>query len=215
MADDHLPDIIKAAPQEVQNAYLALTPLRRAFCIEYNIDCNGQQAAIRAGYQPKAARVQAANLITNPNVKLVLAYLANTKAKKAEIDADKVLQEIANTTYHNIADYFAVDFQGNLILKDLTEMPREMSAAIKKVKITNTRHGSRDDPVFEQRIEFELYDKQRGAELLGRHLKLFTDVVEHLSPSPPKSELEEALEFLRDAGIDPDTIVRNATKTVQ
>lgn len=57
------------------NGMTNLTPKREAFCREYIIDCNGTQAAIRAGYSKKTARSCAADLLTLPNIQSRLATL--------------------------------------------------------------------------------------------------------------------------------------------
>jgi phage terminase small subunit len=46
-----------------------LTDKQAAFAREYVKDFNGTQAAIRAGYSPKSARVQAVGLLAKPNIK--------------------------------------------------------------------------------------------------------------------------------------------------
>lgn len=52
-----------------QSAYSQLSPKRQRFVDEYVVDFNGTQAAIRAGYAPKAAQEQAARLLSNAIVK--------------------------------------------------------------------------------------------------------------------------------------------------
>ena len=48
---------------------MPLTAKREVFCHEYQLDSNGTQAAIRAGYSAKTANEQAARLLANVNVK--------------------------------------------------------------------------------------------------------------------------------------------------
>ena len=45
-----------------------LTPRAQRFVDEYLIDLNGKQAAIRAGYSPKCAEVQASRLLSSAKV---------------------------------------------------------------------------------------------------------------------------------------------------
>ncbi len=45
-----------------------LTSKQQRFCEEYVKDCNGTQAAIRAGYSPKTSKEQASRLLTYANV---------------------------------------------------------------------------------------------------------------------------------------------------
>ena len=44
-----------------------LPPRQRRFVAEYLVDCNGTQAAIRAGYSRKTANEQAADLLAKPS----------------------------------------------------------------------------------------------------------------------------------------------------
>lgn len=55
--------------QPEESAYNQLSPRRQRFVDEYVVDFNGTQAAIRAGYAPKAANEQAARLLANASVK--------------------------------------------------------------------------------------------------------------------------------------------------
>jgi len=67
------------------------------FIDEYLIDLNGAQAAIRAGYSPKAAKEQASRLLTNANVQTVLGERQQARAERVEVTQDLVLQKILQT----------------------------------------------------------------------------------------------------------------------
>ena len=49
-----------------------LTPKQELFVHEYLKDQNGAQAAIRAGYSPKTAKVTAFQLLKHPHISLLL-----------------------------------------------------------------------------------------------------------------------------------------------
>lgn len=68
-----------------------LTPKQDRFCREYVIDCNGTQAAIRAGYSPKTANEQASRLLANVSVSRRVHELQGKVAEKCEITAEYVL----------------------------------------------------------------------------------------------------------------------------
>lgn len=72
---------------------MSLSDKQRRFVHEYLIDMNGAQAAIRAGYSPKAAKEQAARLLTKANVAQAVAEGMEQKAAELGIDARWVLQE--------------------------------------------------------------------------------------------------------------------------
>lgn len=69
-----------------------MTPKQQKFCDEYLIDCNATQAAIRAGYSPKAAGTYGAKLLANAGVRACIdAELEKLHSAKIA-DAEEVLQ---------------------------------------------------------------------------------------------------------------------------
>jgi len=66
-----------------QSAYNQLSPKRQRFVDEYVVDFNGTQAAIRAGYAPKAANEQAARLLANASVKAAVEERRKSIRKKS------------------------------------------------------------------------------------------------------------------------------------
>lgn len=69
-----------------------LTKKQQRFCDEYLIDCNATQAAIRAGYSPKAARVTAAKMLTNANLKTYIEQQLERLHNERTADAQEVLE---------------------------------------------------------------------------------------------------------------------------
>ena len=65
-----------------------------AFTSEYLKDLNGAQAAIRAGYSAKSARIQAAQLLTKPNIREKIDAAIDERANRARIDADWVIKKL-------------------------------------------------------------------------------------------------------------------------
>jgi hypothetical protein len=80
----------KGATSARKGAEGKLAPRVMAFVREYAKDPNGKQAAIRAGYAPKAAHVQASQLLSNVNVQSELAKLRGKAAAKAEITVEDI-----------------------------------------------------------------------------------------------------------------------------
>jgi phage terminase small subunit len=80
---------------------VALSPKRAAFVREYLVDLNATQAAIRAGYSPKSARVTGTRLLTDAAIQ---AEVQRAQAELSEIalvtaeDVVKGLREIATGT---------------------------------------------------------------------------------------------------------------------
>lgn len=70
-----------------------LTDKQEMFCKEYLIDLNATQAAIRAGYKEKTAKVTGNENLTKPIIQNRLQQLRAKREKRVQIDADWVLQQ--------------------------------------------------------------------------------------------------------------------------
>ena len=65
---------------------------QKRFCYEYLIDCNATQAAIRAGYSPKTAKVTGAKMLTNANLKAYIDEQLERIHNEKTADAQEVLE---------------------------------------------------------------------------------------------------------------------------
>ena len=73
-----------------------MTPQQKKFCDEYLIDCNGTQAAIRAGYSPKTANEQAARLLANVSIRSYIDEQLERIRNEKTADATEVLQYLTS-----------------------------------------------------------------------------------------------------------------------
>ena len=154
-----------------------LTPKQQMFCKEYLIDLNATQAAIRAGYSAKTAEWIGPQLLGKSHVAAKIQAEMNKRAAKIEITADKVLQEIAKMAFANVQDLY--DEHG--ILKPISELPRDVAAAVQSVKVNLTEACAVQ--------EVKLWDKKGTLELLGKHLKLFSDKGQDDDDVPPPTKV--------------------------
>lgn len=60
---------------------------------EYLVDCNGTQAAIRAGYSAKTANEQSAQLLAKLSVQQAISAGRKQQQERTEISADRVIRE--------------------------------------------------------------------------------------------------------------------------
>jgi phage terminase small subunit len=126
-----------------------LTPKQEAFCQEYLKDLNATAAAIRAGYSERTAQTQAAQTMAKPHIKARLQVLMDARAERTEITQDFVLQNIVE-----------------IIERCMQKKPVQEW-----------------DPIAKEMIDtgewkFEHMGALKGNELLGKHLKLFTERLE-------------------------------------
>lgn len=76
-----------------------LSDKQRRFCEEYLVDHNATQAAIRAGYSQKTARIQASKLLTKANIQDYLQSKVKVLMNSLEITQERILQEYARIAF--------------------------------------------------------------------------------------------------------------------
>lgn len=130
---------------------MALNPKQSLFVDEYLKDLNATQAAIRAGYSKKTADQQASRLLTNVKVREYLAQRQSERSKRIEITQDFVLQTILETVQRCRQVAPVLDRAGNQIFVETPD--------------------GEEAPAF----EFDAKNVLKGLELLGKHLRVFSD----------------------------------------
>ncbi len=146
-----------------------LTDKQSCFIKEYLIDLNGTQAALRAGYSKNTAKQIATENLAKPIIRAAIQKEMDKRAVRTEITQDRVLQELATIGFLDIRRAF--DDEGNII--PIKDMPEDVARAI----------GGLDYIEFGDELKgvtskIKLIDKKGSLELMGRHLKMFTDKVE-------------------------------------
>jgi phage terminase small subunit len=95
------------------------------------------------------------------------------RASKLEITAEKVLAEIAKLGFSNMQNIYGED--GSLL--PVPELEPDVAAALQEVTEDRLGGSGKDDGIVTRR-KYKLSDKKSSLELLGRHLKLFTDKID-------------------------------------
>lgn len=137
------------------------TERMKRFVDAYMADPKGTPAAVAAGYSEKTAHAAATKLLKNPWVAAEIAKRQTKLAKKFEITADNVLQELAAIGFANIGDY--LNATGRIDIKGLD---RTKMAAVAEL-IVDILPG---DVV---RTRIKLHDKRAALVDLAKHLGLF------------------------------------------
>ncbi|HUU16524.1 MAG TPA: terminase small subunit [Sedimentisphaerales bacterium] len=176
-----------------------LTDKQERFCQEYIIDLNATQAAIRAGYSKKTARIKGCQLLTKVNIQNKIQKLKAERSDRVQIEADSVVKELAIVAFSNIRDYLTVDEDGDVFLKGFDKIDAEKLAAIESIKTntTSNKGGNREYTT----TQFKLHSKLNALEQLGRHLGIYEKDNEQ-SRTIPTTEpltLEEMKKRIREA----------------
>lgn len=154
---------------------MATLPAKRArFVEEYLIDSNGTQAAIRAGYSPKTAQMQASQLLTYPGVADAVAAGRARLAEQSTVKAEDVIRELAKLGFANMEHYTRVNGLGDMVI-DLSDLTSDQMAAISEITVETYTDGKGEDAETVKRTKFKLADKRAALVDLGKHLGLFTD----------------------------------------
>lgn len=152
----------------------SLTPKQERFVAEYLIDLNATQAAIRAGYSAKTAEQQGPRLLGNVGVAAAIQKGQEQRAKKLEISAERVLDELVKLGFSNMADYMRVGADGDPAL-DFGSLTRDQAAALQEVTVETFMDGGGFSAREVKRVKFKLADKRAALVDIGRHLGMFED----------------------------------------
>ena len=126
-----------------------LTPKQQRFCDEYLIDLNATQAAIRAGYSKKTARVIATENLTKPAISEYIEKRMAEKEAKLIANQDEVLKYLTSVLRgESESEEIVVESIGDF----MTEARTMKKAPSEK-------------------------DRLKAAELLGKRYSLFKDSV--------------------------------------
>ncbi|WP_336285472.1 terminase small subunit [Citrobacter arsenatis] len=151
-----------------------LSKKQAQFCLEYILDLNGTQAAIRAGYSPRTAQEQSSRLLLNVMVKNQIAELVDARNERNKIDADYVLKRLVAIDQMDVIDILTDS--GNL--KPVSDWPEIWRSTLSGLEIIALA-GGEDSEATLKKIRWP--DKLKNLELLGRHVDVqaFKDRVEH------------------------------------
>lgn len=172
-----------------------LTEKQKRFVAEYLVDLNATQAAIRAGYSEKTAEQIGYQLLQKTSVQAAIQEAQDERSKRTEITQDMVVNELVKVAFANGADYArVVSLPGSdgrqgaqtVELTDTDTLTADQKAAISSIE--ETRFG----------IKVSTYDKVRALELLGKHLGMFTDRVEHSGETGLRIELAPGVKELAE-----------------
>ena len=148
-----------------------MTPKQERFVEEYLVDLNATQAAIRAGYSEQTARQIGAQNLSKLVIQQAIEAARNKRSERVELTQDEVV-------------------------RDLREL-RDICMGRKPVRITEVVKNAQLGEVTAREVEVYALDPTgagKALDLLGKHLGMFVDKVEDVTPTPPKIVVELAHE---------------------
>jgi len=149
-----------------------LTPQQELFVLEYMIDLNATQAAIRAGYPPTTATNTAAKMMKRGLVKDAVARAMAARSRRTGVTADRVIREAAKVAFGDPR----VLFREYGALRAPTEYDEDDAAMIEGIKTRRIVEVGADGEMVPVEIqEVKLASKMGALTLLAKHLGLLTD----------------------------------------
>lgn len=152
-----------------------LTPKRRLFCLEYLLDLNATQAAIRAGYAEASAHVEGSRLLADAKVQAFLGPKLAKKEKRLELAAARLDEELARCAY---VDPGALQDPETGEAIPVHKLPEDVRRAVRGVKIRELWSGGKDPEQIGQVVEVKLEPKVEAIGLAYRRLGLLRDKLE-------------------------------------
>jgi phage terminase small subunit len=107
--------------------------MQELFVREYLKDLKPQDAAIRAGYSEKSAKQQANQMLNLPEIKAAVEKALQARAKRLEITADMVLQELAKIGFAEISETISARDK----ISALTQVGRHLGMFTDKIDHTS------------------------------------------------------------------------------
>lgn len=148
---------------------MALTAKQQRFVVEYLVDLNATQAAIRAGYAAKGAKDQAYQLMQRPVIAAAIKEAMEARNQRTQVDADYVLNRLTEIDQMDLLDILDDDMS----IKPLSKWPKVWRQSLSGFDIAEMFEGvgkERDLIGLMKKIKWP--DKVKNLELLGKHVNV-------------------------------------------
>jgi phage terminase small subunit len=152
---------------------MALTKKQERFAEEFLVDFNATQAAIRAGYAPKSARVTASKLLTKANLSKLISERSKQVCNRLEVTQERTVEELRRIAFSDVRNFFNSDNT----MKNVRDLDEETAAALASVEQVEIGENG----VIKK---LKLNDKLKALNLLAKYLGMFTPEVEAQDNEP-------------------------------
>lgn len=124
---------------------MKLTAKQKRFCDEYLIDCNGTQAAIRAGYSKRSARAIATENLAKPYIREYIDEQLK-KIENSNVADAKEVMEYLTTVMRGQSKSSVLSLCGDGF-QEVIEKPPDEKEKMKAAELIGKRYGMFKDNV--------------------------------------------------------------------
>jgi len=154
-----------------------LNPREKIFVLEYCANgMNGTAAARKAGYAH--AHVAASRLLKRPRIQAAVAKELAALLEDGRLSREALLLKLRSIIHANLADLVKQSEHGGIEVKDLTELPPEISAAIKELTVNSTERSGVKGTVRESSVNIKLHEPLKAIELAAKILNYLGEKVD-------------------------------------
>lgn len=177
------PALYREPSEPIADAYASLRPAEKAFVDAYlaNLGSSAKAAgqtlwdAVRRGAKPSDVSARGAAMLQLPRVQAALEQRAKALCDKFEIDQDRVLKEVANLAFSNMAHYVHLTEAGDPYVS-LANCTYEQLAAISEITVEDFTDGRGDDAREVRRIKLKLHNKLDALEKVIKLLQMYAPI---------------------------------------
>ena len=150
-----------------------LTLRQERFVLEYLIDGNATQAAIRAGLPGKSPVKSGSAMLHHREVAAAIARERAAAAARLMISADRVKAELAAIAFASIADVADWGPDGVTLKEKKTIAPQDRAAIAEFFSEKTVAEKPDGAKTTTSRTQVRMHAKQRALDALGKHLGLY------------------------------------------
>jgi len=149
-----------------------VTNKQKKFCLEYMVDLNATQAAIRTGYSENTAYAIGAENLRKPQIALEIEKLRKEMEERTGITVERVLREYGRLAFFDPRKLF--DDKGNLI--PIHQLDADTAAAISGIDVNEImKLGSEEEILKTINKKIKHIDKKGALDSIGKYLGMLID----------------------------------------
>lgn len=143
---------------------------QKLFADEWLKDCNGTNAAIRAGFSAKTAAVKSSQLLSDPEIKAYIKIRQSELSESTNITQERILNEYAKLAFFDIRTIY----DENNALKPIKELSDAAGSAIAGIEVLEEFSSIGEERKhIGNTVKVKLIEKTKALDSLARHLGMF------------------------------------------
>lgn len=157
----------------MSRAVRALTPKEQRFVAAYLLDLNASKAYRVAFGAVKNADVMGPRLLVKAGIGQAVAEGKRRQLQRADLTAARVLEELRRLAFGDRTALLACQ-----TVADVQALPEELRALVSDFEVFDANIKGLRDGKTDRVRRVRTYPKGQAVELLAKHFKLLTDVIE-------------------------------------